>query len=195
MQGINTEMMEALRSWVGDAKATQKWEQQEADPSSEPEGTMREGGGGVTSVQKPEPSRRSCWAAGHRSRRRQRMRHCRDHVHDKEDSPHSSCRTMWRLLRENMCLGVEERAGVMVPWEEMKKEQVLPRDVETKEGNGWQGKERKAAYRSTSHCRPPQSSAQGPPVCISWVDEPHACSPLHELSAILKSWHNRVALP
>lgn len=67
------------------------------------------------------------------------MRHCRDHVHDKEDSPHSSCRTMWRLLRENMCLGVEERAGVMVPWEEMKKEQVL--QAVASQGCGNQGRE------------------------------------------------------
>ena len=63
MQGINTEIMEALRSQTGDVKATQKLEQQEADTSPEAEGTMSEGG--VTSTQKLEPSHRSFWGAGH----------------------------------------------------------------------------------------------------------------------------------
>lgn len=44
MQGINTEMMEALRSQTGDVKATQKLEQQEADTSPETAETMSEGG-------------------------------------------------------------------------------------------------------------------------------------------------------
>lgn len=44
MQGINTEMMEALRSQTGDVKATQKLEQQEADTSPEAAETMSEGG-------------------------------------------------------------------------------------------------------------------------------------------------------
>ena len=44
MQGINTEMMAALRSQTGDVKATQKLEQQEADTSPETAETMSEGG-------------------------------------------------------------------------------------------------------------------------------------------------------
>lgn len=44
MQGINTEMMAALRSQTGDVKATQKLEQQEADTSPETVETMSEGG-------------------------------------------------------------------------------------------------------------------------------------------------------
>lgn len=43
MQGINTEMMEALRSQTGDVKATQKLEQQD-DTSPEAAETMSEGG-------------------------------------------------------------------------------------------------------------------------------------------------------
>lgn len=43
MQGINTEMMEALRSQTGDVKATQKLEQQD-DTSPEAAETRSEGG-------------------------------------------------------------------------------------------------------------------------------------------------------
>jgi len=44
MQGINTEMMEALRSQTGDVKATQKLEQQDADTSLEAAETVSKGG-------------------------------------------------------------------------------------------------------------------------------------------------------
>lgn len=66
MLEINKEMMEVLRNQTGDVKATQKLEQQEAVASPEAEGTMS--GGGITWVQKFEPSLRSSWGPGHKAR-------------------------------------------------------------------------------------------------------------------------------
>lgn len=85
MQGINTEMMEALRGQRGDVKATQKLEQQEADTSPEAEGTMSEGG-----VTAPESLSRLAGASGELDTEQeavqQRMRLHRGRVHDKEGS-------------------------------------------------------------------------------------------------------------
>lgn len=92
MQGTNKEMMEVLRSQTGGVKATQKLEQQEADTSQE---------AGVTrGVSRGQSLSHLTGAIGELNTEQEavqqeiesqrRRKHCRDSVHNKEGSSHSS---------------------------------------------------------------------------------------------------------